>query len=358
MMAEELEGVWSLLSLIKEEKDTVETFELLSTIDQGEGDKWLVAKLITKRPFNWDAMFNLFYVVWVLSKPLEIAVLDTNFSFSNLLSVGIKIRFWMVVPRFLRISFRLLQNLMVAECLGNKIRTLKKLDVNPAHVGWARNLCLRVEINIDKPLRWFVTVSRGAGKEDIWGRVTYERLPLFCYECGLIRHAELNCESFNRRLLATAFRGVEETMCFDKDGLGRTMVAPVVAMHSMHKREGSACPILGNSGIEAIQKGKSTGDSLRLEVSNTVDGSLRKSKIAFQDMRSFGSTGLNNIILIVLLFRSKDVGFGLVILSGSQLQLNQFDNEHAGQNDAVVGKLQAMPRGSISTSGSLKKLAR
>ncbi|XVF82778.1 hypothetical protein PTKIN_Ptkin16aG0076900 [Pterospermum kingtungense] len=60
--------------------------------------------------------------------------------------------------------------------------------------GWCRNLQLRVEIDIVKPLRHFIAIPRGGGNEDIWARLKYERLPLFCYEGGKIGHEKYECE--------------------------------------------------------------------------------------------------------------------------------------------------------------------
>ncbi|XVF74002.1 hypothetical protein PTKIN_Ptkin13bG0027100 [Pterospermum kingtungense] len=55
-------------------------------------------------------------------------------------------------------------------------------------------LRMKVEVNISKPLRCFMTINLGKRKEDICGRFTYERLTLFCYKYGLIGHGEIKCE--------------------------------------------------------------------------------------------------------------------------------------------------------------------
>ena len=49
-------------------------------------------------------------------------------------------------------------------------------------------------MDITKPLRRFIIVAKGAGKGEIWGRLGYERLPTFCYKCGVIGHSEYECE--------------------------------------------------------------------------------------------------------------------------------------------------------------------
>lgn len=60
--------------------------------------------------------------------------------------------------------------------------------------GWAKNLRLRVSFNFTKPLRRFISIARGGGKGDVWRRVIYERLLLFCYCCSIVCHTESDCE--------------------------------------------------------------------------------------------------------------------------------------------------------------------
>ena len=55
-------------------------------------------------------------------------------------------------------------------------------------------LRLKVNMDITKPLHRFVTVVGVRGQGDIWARLTYECLPTFCYECGMIGHSDIKCE--------------------------------------------------------------------------------------------------------------------------------------------------------------------
>lgn len=74
-----------------------------------------------------------------------------------------------------------LMKMDIAERIENKIGASQKIDTSMTRSGWVKNLRIRVEIDITKPLRRFVTISRGGGKEDICERVSFERLPMFCY---------------------------------------------------------------------------------------------------------------------------------------------------------------------------------
>ncbi|XVF44810.1 hypothetical protein PTKIN_Ptkin02bG0154100 [Pterospermum kingtungense] len=82
----------------------------------------------------------------------------------------------------------------MAERIGNKIGTFKTVDHNPTRPGWGRNLRLGMEIDIFKPLSRFVSIPIGRNKDDVWGRLGHERLPLFYCGCGKIGHSEFECE--------------------------------------------------------------------------------------------------------------------------------------------------------------------
>ncbi|KAK8972945.1 hypothetical protein V6N11_025441 [Hibiscus sabdariffa] len=54
-------------------------------------------------------------------------------------------------------------------------------------------LRIRVEIDITKPLRRFVLLGNGQGKKPTPCPLRYERLPNFCFFCGLVGHLLLSC---------------------------------------------------------------------------------------------------------------------------------------------------------------------
>ncbi|XP_074300158.1 uncharacterized protein LOC141631378 [Silene latifolia] len=56
-----------------------------------------------------------------------------------------------------------------------------------------RSVRLRILHNIRKPLKKFVEVRMPSGKVNSFD-VKYEKLPLFCYGCGVLGHGEKECE--------------------------------------------------------------------------------------------------------------------------------------------------------------------
>lgn len=71
--------------------------------------------------------------------------------------------------------------------VGNAIGELLAIDWKDRNRGWTGFLRLKIKINISNPLCRIVKLVGRDGIEII--RVLkYERLPAFCYSCGLIGH--------------------------------------------------------------------------------------------------------------------------------------------------------------------------
>ncbi|KAI8003399.1 hypothetical protein LOK49_LG08G00886 [Camellia lanceoleosa] len=76
------------------------------------------------------------------------------------------------------------------------------MEYGDGGIAWGRTLRIRVEINIDKPLRRGLKLALG-GQESVWIMLQYERLPNFCFHCGLLGHSVRDC---GNRLLEGAHR--------------------------------------------------------------------------------------------------------------------------------------------------------
>jgi hypothetical protein len=93
----------------------------------------------------------------------------------------------------------------VGEKIGESMGIFEDVDVAGDGAGWGRCLRIRVNIDIKKPL------DRGralnlCGKSS-WVTFKYEKLPLFCFNCGCIVHDDQGC-SVPR---PTRLSSVEET---------------------------------------------------------------------------------------------------------------------------------------------------
>ncbi|XWS77205.1 hypothetical protein CRYUN_Cryun01aG0241600 [Craigia yunnanensis] len=68
-----------------------------------------------------------------------------------------------------------------------------EVDTSENQLAWGKWLRVRVNINVHRPLKRGKLISLDEGKKLLtWFK--YERLPDFCYICGIIDHQELDCK--------------------------------------------------------------------------------------------------------------------------------------------------------------------
>ena len=77
--------------------------------------------------------------------------------------------------------------------IGSKIGKVLEVDKRAIQVDQAKFLRLRVEMQLDKPLRRGGGYVKNDEDERIWVDFRYERLPIFCYICGILGHDEKHC---------------------------------------------------------------------------------------------------------------------------------------------------------------------
>ena len=76
----------------------------------------------------------------------------------------------------------------IGSCLGSVL----DVDVIETGVQWGKCLCVRVKIDVTKRLVRGKKISSEGG-EPKWVNFRYERLPNFCYRCGLLSHSLKEC---------------------------------------------------------------------------------------------------------------------------------------------------------------------
>jgi hypothetical protein len=81
----------------------------------------------------------------------------------------------------------------MGEVLGGKIGRVLKIDTD--RNGHVRDSFIRVRVllEISKPIRRGISVQLGKAAGKTWCELKYERLPLFCFHCGLIGHQWERC---------------------------------------------------------------------------------------------------------------------------------------------------------------------
>lgn len=74
-----------------------------------------------------------------------------------------------------------------------------RMDVDADGKASGAFLRARVTIEIDKPLRRGVLLQMSRGEEPKWFDAQYEKLPFYCFACGVIGHSELECPNPMKR---------------------------------------------------------------------------------------------------------------------------------------------------------------
>ncbi|KAL0412095.1 UNVERIFIED_CONTAM: hypothetical protein Slati_3799200 [Sesamum latifolium] len=81
----------------------------------------------------------------------------------------------------------------VASFIGNKLGKFKKVDLDSKADVWESSVCIRVSLDITKPLKRALKIRMVLGDEQLV-TFTYERLLNFCYLCGCLGHLSRQCE--------------------------------------------------------------------------------------------------------------------------------------------------------------------
>ena len=85
----------------------------------------------------------------------------------------------------------------VAVDIGNFIGNFVETYPNNFMGVWRSYMCIRVSMDISKPLRRRMKIRKSGEKNDgSWANFKYEKLPNFCFFCGLIGDSDHFCEKF------------------------------------------------------------------------------------------------------------------------------------------------------------------
>ncbi|CAO2823526.1 unnamed protein product [Amaranthus hypochondriacus] len=221
-MAEELVIQCSRLHIAYKEDDVVDLGAVADEGGDGKLSLRLVGWVVTERPLNFDAVKRTLLHVWNLKEGVVIRSMGINlfffqffhwrdrdkilngrpWCFENKLLVLQEI-FEENEPSEMVLNFSpfwiRLYNIPFGYCSEARIRVIASvvgevmkieedlLDINP----YRR---VRVWMDITKPLKRFQMI-RTKGNTVVKINIKYERLPHFCFLCGIISHTEKDCSS-------------------------------------------------------------------------------------------------------------------------------------------------------------------
>jgi hypothetical protein len=98
----------------------------------------------------------------------------------------------MVWARIMNMGFELM-NLERGTLLVARLGAVERLDVDDKGKAWGSFLRARVTINPMEPIMRCVSIFSRKQQTMMQFDVMYERLPMFCFSCGLIGHSSITC---------------------------------------------------------------------------------------------------------------------------------------------------------------------
>jgi hypothetical protein len=75
--------------------------------------------------------------------------------------------------------------------LGSNAGTIEEVDTNEEGIRWGEYLRVRIRINIQKPLVRGKMIK--VRNKAVLIPFKYEKIPKFCYQCGVINHGDQGC---------------------------------------------------------------------------------------------------------------------------------------------------------------------
>jgi cytochrome c len=80
-----------------------------------------------------------------------------------------------------------------ARKMGDQLGTFQEIPKSGKRNLWDDFYRIRVELDVTNPIKRWVKFQDLKTRETLRYDVKYERMPTFCYFCGLIGHADKNC---------------------------------------------------------------------------------------------------------------------------------------------------------------------
>ncbi|XP_074336841.1 uncharacterized protein LOC141674013 [Apium graveolens] len=150
----------------------------------------LVAKVLTEKIINFNAMQNVLAVLWRPKEGMENVLVYSRVTdladprTVPLEEVDIWVQVYDIPPRFM--SENILQS------VGDYIGKFVKSDPSNFDGLWKAYVRVRVTINVLKPIKRRMKIKKEGGSWS-WINFKYERLSTFCFVCGILGHTEREC---------------------------------------------------------------------------------------------------------------------------------------------------------------------
>ncbi|XP_059450945.1 uncharacterized protein LOC132181722 [Corylus avellana] len=218
---DDLSKMWMNLSLTEEESLDLDTpdEELLDGLERGKF--CVLGKLVTDRMISKETIKMTLHCWWKPLGSLSFQVLGENLFLVEFTNVGDKKRILEGRPWVFEGSLFLLEdfdrlsspseytfekaafwvrmvnlplacmNQTTGRRIGSTVGEVEMVDTRADGIGWGEFLRVRILLDLAKPLaRGRMLKVKGKSK---WIAFQYERLPKFCFYCGVLSHDKTRC---------------------------------------------------------------------------------------------------------------------------------------------------------------------
>jgi hypothetical protein len=85
----------------------------------------------------------------------------------------------------------------VGHKIGSSVGEVEEIDMLEDEAGWGEFLRVKVLMDLSKPIP--IGRKLHLPNQSTWVAFKYERLPKFCYKCGVMRHGKAGCLRLGHR---------------------------------------------------------------------------------------------------------------------------------------------------------------
>ncbi|KAH7575706.1 hypothetical protein JRO89_XS02G0199800 [Xanthoceras sorbifolium] len=170
--------------------------------------------------------------------------------------------------------------LKIGRFLGSQIGTVREVDAGASGDCLGKYIRVRVEIDIGKPLQRFLKVNLGSSAKDVVMLLRYERLPEYCFECGMVSHSIRECDCG----LGPGGRGKDEVAY----GLWMRAVSPVKTRNGRGTRESVPAEVESEEVPAVIMHGPGGGCDVGALTKRPTTSTLHGNVVCMGDGSSSG----------------------------------------------------------------------
>ena len=297
--AEELEVLWKKLSFTEEEGVGVDLGNNSTRVAKEIGKNCAIMKIMTQKSISFNALRKNMRMLWKTNKWVNFSELEAelvlvefgdgkdkkkildispwNFEKQlviiqefegELTPMEMELKwspFWIQIFNLPLMS----RTKETGWAIGSSLGEVMEVDVPDSGVIWGK--CLRVRVRIDATKRLIrgkkITIEGGEAR---WVQFKYERLPNFCYHCGLLSHALKDCpEPSDTGRLSEV--GLQYGAWLRGDPFGRFQKEP--GKYGGGENRGGREGGTGNRPVQKNAQAEVPGDQAR-EAVNPVMGSV------------------------------------------------------------------------------------